>query len=159
MIGAFMLFALGIGVWRGKIKRGESRAILGASFALVPFVVFNQQLFTGRSMQPFHFEAFAVNYAVLVGLVIVAALLWQLIPSRALLWIASLCFLWGAMEVSLAVTARWRTQVGHDQLIPVLLRLKELSKQDGTLAALRDEDKESAVVFSPDIGVMGILPT
>jgi hypothetical protein len=159
IIGAFMLFALVIGVRRAKIERSESRTIFAASFALVPFVVFNQQLLTGRSMQPFHFEAFAVNYAVLVGLMIVSALLWQPIPSRKLLRIAALCFLWGAIEVSLATAARSRSEVGHDQLIPVLLRLKELSKQDGTLAGLRDEGKASAVVFSPHVGVMGILPT
>ncbi len=159
IVGAFMLFALVIGGRRAKIERTDSLAIFAASFALVPFVVFNQQLVTGRSMQPFHFEAFAVNYAVLVGLVIVASLLWRSVSVRALLWIAAFCFLWGGMEVSLATAARSRSEVAHDQLIPVLLRLKDLSKQDGTLAGLRDEGKASALVFSPDVAVMGVLPT
>jgi hypothetical protein len=159
LIGGLILIALIVAMRRGKIEGGESRAILAASFALVPFVVFNQQMLTGRSMQPFHFETFAANYCVLVGLVILAALLWRPLTNRALLGIAVLCLFWGAIEVSLPAFARSMVGAAEDQMIPVLLRLKELSKQDGTFAALRDTGKTSALVFSPQADVMGLLPT
>jgi hypothetical protein len=148
-----------MGARRGKVKRSEPRVIFAASFALLPLVLFNQQVFTGRSIQPYHFETFVANYAVLVGLVIVTTLLYQPIKRRSLLWIAVLCFLWGAVEVSLPTLANYRANVAADQMVPVLLRLQELSKQDGTLSSLRDQGRASTLVFSPQRDVMGLLPT
>jgi len=159
IIGAVIIVVLFIGLRRGKFQQSEPRVIFAASFALLPFVLFNQQVLTGRSMQPYHFENFVANYAVLVGLVIGAVLLWRPIPNRALVWIAALCFLWGAIEVSLPALANFRSNVVADEMIPVLLRLKEMSKQDGTLESLRDEGRASTVVFSPHREVMGLLPT
>jgi hypothetical protein len=110
-------------------------------------------------MQPYHFETFVANYAVLVGLVIVTTLLYQPIKGRSLLWIAVLCFLWGAVEVSMPALANYGANVVADQMVPVVLRLQELSKQDGTLASLRDQGRTSTLVFSPQRDVMGLLPT
>ncbi len=160
IIGAFILVALVFGRRRGKIEQSAPPPVIfAASFALLPFVVFNQQVLTGRSIQPFHFESFAANYAVLVSLVIVRGFLLRPIPNRALAWIAALCFLWGALEISLPAIARTPSDVVTDQMIPALLRLRELSKQDGTLAGLRVDGKASTVVFSPQMEVMGWLPT
>ena len=159
IIGAFILLALAMGVRRGKIKRSDPRVIFAASFAFLPLVLFNQQVLTGRSMQPYHFETFVANYAALVGIIIVTTLLYQPIKSRSLLRIAVLCFLWGAIEVSLPVLANNRANVVADQMVPVLLRLKELSKQDGTLASLREQGRAATLVFSPERDVMGLLPT
>jgi len=159
LIGAFILIALIVGARLGKIKLSEPRSIFTASFALLPFIVFNQQLLTGRSMQPFHFDLFVVNYAVLISLIILATLLWQPIPNRALVWIAALCFSWGGLEIGLLTVARTESDVVDDQTIPVLLRLKELAKDDGTLAGLRNRGKASSLVFSPHVNVMALLPT
>ena len=159
IIGALILVALVMGVRRGKIKRSDPRVIFAASFALLPLVLFNQQVLTGRSMQPYHFETFVTNYAALVGLVIVTTLLYQPIKRRSLLWIALLCFLWGAVEVSMPVLANYRSNIVADQMVPVLLRLQELSKQDGTLASLREQGRAATLVFSPQREVMGLLPT
>jgi hypothetical protein len=159
IIGAFILVALVMGVRRGKVKLSDPRVIFAASFALLPLVLFNQQVLTGRSMQPYHFETFVANYAVLVGLVIVTTLLYQPIKRRSLLWIAVLCFLWGAVEVTMPVLANYGSNVAADQMVPVLLRLKELSKQDGTLLNLREQGRTVTLVFSPQRDVMGLLPT
>lgn len=159
LISAFILVALILSVRSGRFKQHEPRVIFAASLALLPFLLFNQQVLTGRSMQPFHFDLFVANYAVLVSLLIVGALLWQPVPKRLLLWIGLLCFSWGAVEVSLLALARTKADVASDQTIPVLLRLKELSKQDGTLEGLRDRGKVSALVFSPHVEVMQLLPT
>ena len=43
------------------------RFLFAASFALMPLAVFNQQVITGRSLQPFHYESFIANYVTLVG--------------------------------------------------------------------------------------------
>ena len=159
IIGTIILFVLFTCVRRGKVERSDSRLVFAASFALLPLTLFNQQLVTGRSMQPFHFEAFIANYAVLVSFVLAARLFWQTIPSRVLVWIALLCFLWGEVEVTMPVLANYEANVAADQMVPVLLRLRDLSKQDGTLTSLREQGHSSTLVFSPERDVMGMLPT
>src|SRR6185295_9182250 len=106
LIGALLLVALILGVRLRKLKLSGRRSIFAASFALLPFLVFNQQLLTGRTMQPFHFELFVVNYAVLVSLIILVPLVWQSIQGRVLLLIAALCFSWGLIEMNLLARAR-----------------------------------------------------
>ena len=83
-------------------------------------------------MQPFHFESFIVNYVVLVGAVILAGLLWQNMPRKTLLWIASLCILLGVVEVELQAGAFSRTDTTKDEMIPVLKRLDQLPAQNGS---------------------------
>jgi hypothetical protein len=158
-LGVMILFMLFIGVWRHRIERNESRIIFAASFALLPFVVFNQQILTGKTMQPYHYDAFVVNYSLLVGLLLTVTLLKPL-PARALVWIAALSFSWGVVEVGLP--ARYQSvpaAVVNDRMVPVLRRLKELSQQDGTLAGLRAEGRAPTLVFSPQLGVTVLLPT
>jgi len=160
ILGFMILVALVIGLFRNMIERTEPRLIYAASLGLLPFVVFNQQILTGKTMQAYHFEAFVLNYAVLVGLLITVALFWKPIPGRLLLWIAVLCFLWGFVEVG--VPSRLTSvpsAVANDQIVPVLLRLKVLSKEDGTLADLRAKGNASTLVFSPQLVVTTLLPT
>ena len=57
------------------------------------------------------------------------------------------------------VLANYRTNIAADQMVPVLQRLKELSKHDGTLSNLRAEGRTGTLVFSPQRDVMGMLPT
>lgn len=159
IIGALILVAVVLVVREGKVKRSEPRVIFAASFALLPLVLFNHQVLTGRSLQPYHFESFVANYAVLIGLVIVTTFFYTSIKQRWLIWIAVLCFFWGALEVSMPLIANYEANVAADQMVPVLLRLKELSKQDGTLSSLRNQGSASTLVFSPERDVMGLLPT
>jgi len=160
VVGALILVALALGVWRRKVQVNEPRVIYAASLALLPFVLFNQQALTGKSMQPHHFALFVANYAVLLGLVLCLTLLRQEISSRMLLWIAALSFSWGLIEVGLpSRLATVPAAVANDKMIPVLRRLKEISTQDDSLASLRGEGRPSSLVFSPDIGAILILPT
>jgi hypothetical protein len=64
LLGLGVLAALGYFCRRGSISVREQRVLLAASFALLPLVVFNQQVVTGRSLQPLHFEMFVANYSV-----------------------------------------------------------------------------------------------
>lgn len=159
IIGAFILVVLVIGVRQKKISFSEPPVIFAASFALLPFLVFNQQVITGRSIQPYHYEVFIANYAVLIGLVLIAKLLKPIIPGRTMLQMACLCLLWGAIEVNLPFNARSTLDVKNDEMVPVLLRLKELAKYDGTWEGLRNKGKASALVFSPHYGISRLLPT
>lgn len=56
--------------------------------AVTPFVVFNQQVITGISLQAFHYEQFIINYVVLVSIVGTYHLLWSHLRIRAIVWAA-----------------------------------------------------------------------
>ncbi len=160
ILGALILVALVAAIRRNRIEWREPQALFALSLAVLPLLVLNQQILTGRMMQPYHYEAFVVDYSVMVGLLVTASLLWKPMPSRVLLWIAALSFSWGVIEVGLP--SRLNTvpaAVVNDQVVPVLLKLKELSKQDGTLADLRAKGKASTIVFSPQLIVTVLQPT
>lgn len=160
ILAFFVFVALAIGVWRGTIQKDQPRTLYTASLAMVSFVLFNQQVLTGRSMQPHHFAIFIANYAVLLGVFLLATLLWKSLSPRMLVWIAALSFSWGLVQVALpSRLATVPSAVRHDEMVPMLLHLKELAKQDGTFSGLQAEGQAGARVFSPDIGMMLILPT
>ena len=159
MIAAFTIVLLVFGARRKRVDVQDAAIIFAASFAVLPLVIFNQQVVTGRSLQPFHFENFISNYAVLVGLMILVAYLLRPISSRALLWLAVLSLVWGAMEVVLPARVRSNSDIVNDEMVPVFQRLKALSSEDGTLSGLRNEGKTTVFVFSPQIEVLRLLPT
>lgn len=160
ILGAVILVALVTGVLRHSFEQTEPRVVYAASLALLPFVVFNQQVLTGRTMQVFHFENFVVNYSTLIGLLILVTLFWRPVPRRLLVWMAGLSFAWGIIVVGLPsrlLFVPWA--ISNDRRIPVLLRLNELSKQDGTLADLRTNGQAPTLVFSPSVPVIALLPS
>ena len=160
VIGLLIIIALVMAFRRRKIEIDDPRVIFTASLALLPFCVFNQQIITGWTMQPFHWEAFILNYSVLVGVVIAVMLLWKPVPRRLLIWVAALSFAWAIIEVGLpARLTSVPSAVMNDRMVPVLLRLNELSKSDGTFADLRTATKPSPLVFSPYVAVNVLLPT
>jgi hypothetical protein len=158
ILGALVLIVLVVAGRRGKQKLSSVTNIFTASFALLPFILFNQQVVTGRSLQPFHFENFIANYAVLVGVVLLIGTVTRRSPSFWRL-VFVVCFVWGALEVVLPARARYATNVANDEVIPAMKRLKELSATDGTLSGLRSAGKTPAVVFSPHTDVMRVVPT
>ena len=160
MLGALILILLVVSIWRRKSDLKDSITLIAASFAVLPFVVFNQQILTGKMMQVYHYEAFIVNYSLLVGLLITLTLLWKPLPVRLLVWIAALAFSWGVVEVGLPSRLNFvPAAVIDDKIVPVLLRLKQLSKEDGTEDGLRERGVASALVFSPQLKVTVLQPT
>lgn len=159
IIGALVLVLIFIGVRRSQLKTSDPIVIFTASLAILPFVLFNQQVVTGRSMQPFHFEIFIANYVVLVSLVFLIASFSRRLLSRTLFLIAILCLLWGIIEVGLPSKARYTTDVVNDEMIPVLQRLRQLGIHDGTMSNLQSQGNTPGVVFSPHSEVMRLLPT
>jgi len=160
ILGGIILLVLLVGSLRRTIAWREPRVLYVASLALLPLVVFNQQILTGKTMQVYHFEAFVVNYSILIGLFLMATVLWKAIPNRLLIWIAALSFVLGFVEVTLpAKLAFVPAAVAKDLTVPVLRRLKELSKQDGTEASLRDRGRASTLVFSPNVALIALLPS
>ncbi len=158
ILGALILIALALAVRRRKIELNNTHLVFSASLALLPFAVFNQQVITGWVMQPYHYETFILNYAVLVGVVIAVALLQKPVSRRLLIGVAILSVVWGAIEMGLPARLTFvPLAINNERMIPVLLRLDELSKVDGTFAD--SPNKPSPLVFSPYIAVNSWLPT
>jgi hypothetical protein len=139
LIGALVILALAAGVIRGTIDFRDRRVIFAASFALMPFVVLNQQIITGRVMQSIHYKGFIANYSVLIAMVITGALGWRKksgeswqLSKRAMIWVAIAALEWGAIETyqaaqksatanvkaaaDMAVYAYLNTQVNNSRL-------------------------------------------
>jgi len=125
LLAVIVLAALLYGVRRRWLD-GRDRAVLfNAALALTVLVVFNQQIITGRSLQPMHYEQYIGNYIALLAASIAAGLLWHgrakhdrlafqgatvhaplpaptLMPHRLWLPVALAAFLWGAGETLIA---------------------------------------------------------
>jgi hypothetical protein len=106
IFGALVLLSIAIGIRRRMIDYQDRRVLVAISLALLPFVVLNQQLITGRVMQPIHYKGFVTSYAVLLAMVLTAGLEWRRkarghwkLSKRALVWIAIAALDWGGIEV------------------------------------------------------------
>jgi hypothetical protein len=160
ILGVAIIIAVVLGVRRHLIQKSDPLAIYALSLALLPIVVFNQQVLTGKMMQAFHYEIFVVNYSTLIGLVITLAIFFTPVSRRLLVWTAALSLAWGFVVVALpAQLAFVPGAIANDQNIPVLKRLKELSSQDGTALDLRTKGYTSTLVYSPRLALIELLPT
>ncbi|HEY0430110.1 MAG TPA: hypothetical protein VGC76_20170 [Pyrinomonadaceae bacterium] len=130
-----LMLAAGIGL---KVIEFKDRSTLFAfSFALVPLVVFNQQIITGRSLQPIHYQVFIGNYVAALGLVITVGLLWRSVSLKkpvfskiAVACLAMLAIVWGFVECHYTVRILDEANVARDKALPLAKRLEELAKTD-----------------------------
>jgi hypothetical protein len=76
IVALLALGLLAVGAWGARRLDARGAPFLfAASFALTPFVLFNQQLVTGRSLQPVHYADYVSNYLALLALTLAVALL------------------------------------------------------------------------------------
>jgi hypothetical protein len=118
-----------------------------ASLAISVIVVFNQQIITGRSLQPIHYQVFIGNYVVALALVLLLGVLWRGINqnhspvSKILLTaMAMVAIAWGFVECYFTVHQLDESNIERDKGMPVARRLQELAKTDvpspGSLRAI-----------------------
>jgi len=161
LIGAGVCMLLAWGVRRKAFVWRDRAVLFTASLALLPFAVFNQQVITGRSLQPFHYEQFIVTHVVLVALVLAVWLVWQKstagdqgaarkIPGSVLITVALLAFGWGVVEAKVATGILSDYNVLRDNAIPVARRLAELA---------RPKESEPEVVLSTHVVHADNLPS
>ena len=161
ILGILSLVALGLAAWRGRINLRDRSVLFAASFALVPVVVFNQQVITGRSLQPIHYEQFIANYVSLVGVVLTVALVWRgrsdrtrQFSSIALSLMALAAFGWGSLETKMATDFYFPYNAVRDEAAPVGARLAQLDRD-----AVKDGSGQRAVVFYTNLMHGDDLPT
>jgi hypothetical protein len=145
LYGVFVLFLLIYQVRRRLKNLDDPRILFTGSFALAPFLVFNQQILTGHSLQPFHYEEFVANYWVVIALFLALGILRPNISKRIITYLA----LGGVgVAVMLAVFADRILRSGNIRLDEVRGVALQLKRETG-----------GGVVFATDRYLTTSIPT
>ena len=145
----------------GKLELGRSSVLFILSLAVTPMVLFNQQVLTGRSLQPVHYAIFIANYLVVLAAVLLA---WNVLRSvetgylsqkarRGFVYLGLVAVFWGFVESS-ATTKRNAGYEGlRDDAMPVLTYLRDVEP------AKADNGGQYPTVLSTNLMVADYLPT
>lgn len=164
LLGLAVIALIFFGAVRGKLNWRASQAIFAVSFALTPLVVFNQQVITGHSLQPYHYAWFIANYVALLGGILSVAVIWlgpesakQPIRNRAFTWLAIIAIWWAAVEVLVPTKIITRESQFIDRAAGVCRRLRQLSNEGMVASTSRQNPRP--LVLATDYEVAVILPT
>jgi hypothetical protein len=143
---ALSVVLLLIGIRRKLFLRREANVLIALSFALTIFIVFNQQVITGRSLQPVHFEWFIANYCALISVMLTAGLWWRsgthpALTNKRLAIISMAALLWAFGEVWLAASVGFDYNRAIDDAKPAFDRLAQLSGSQAQQVVLVDDLK------------------
>src|SRR5438128_2245479 len=72
IVSVLVFLLIEIGARRGILRWRDPAVIIATSFALSVIVDFNQQVITGRTLQPIHYEWFIANYCAILAVVVTA---------------------------------------------------------------------------------------
>lgn len=164
LIGLAVIILIVFAALRGRVNWRAPGILFAASFALTPIIVFNQQLITGHSLQPFHYKSFIANYVALVGLFLASVIIWRgsagvsrPIPYR---WVGRLAFIaiwWAAIEVLAPAKVIIRDNQFTDRAAPVCQRLRQRSVTEGLVTSSTTDPRP--LVLASENKVAVILPT
>jgi hypothetical protein len=133
-LGLIVCCALAYFVWRATLDWRTEQALLAASFALTPLLVFNQQVITGRSLQPLHYELYIAKYLALLAALLAIALLLKgrdrarpLLSRRALACAAVVALGWGMIETAVVTGRHAWASIDRDEALIVAHRLAQLA--------------------------------
>jgi hypothetical protein len=156
LISFAVLAMLAVAVLLKVFGLRERATLFVVSLAFVPPAVFNQQVLTGRVLQPIHYQVFIGNYVAALALVLTFGLLWRKFGERkpfvaraALSGLAMLAAAWGIVECHYTVRVLDDANIARDEAMRVARRLNELSKTENP----------RGVVYAPDLVQGDDLPT
>lgn len=157
-----VLAALMLAVRRGRINLRDSSTVFTISLALTPYAVFNQQVITGRSLQPIHYEVFIANYISVLAVVLALGLIRRgardkqkaLFPGWAIISAALLIFGWGLFEAKVTTEVLDPHNEYRNKVTPVIMKMAELARapHDGKRAI-------EQLVYAPDSVLADEVPT
>jgi len=118
----------------GKVKLGDPKIVFLISFAVVAPIVFNQQIVTGRSLQPFHYQLYSVNYLALLGLsTAILILIKRLTDTKTFygttVFIGLFALTWGYVDSEQGAQIVRGVNEWRDELVPVALRIKDIHRE------------------------------
>lgn len=136
-ISVVCLLLLFIGIANRIIGPRDRSTLFALSVAVVPLVVLNQQVITGRSLQPIHYQVFIGNYVAALGLMLTVGILLRtqlsegkLLTKAACTLLAAIAVAWGFVECHYTVRVLDEANIERDISLPVARRLEELAKSD-----------------------------
>lgn len=132
------LLLIGLAVVLKFTKLKELSTVFLVAFSVVPFMVFNQQIITGRSLQPFHYEFYVVNYITALVAVLTIFLFLNKLPKLKiytviLLILGFTSILWGYFEVKYTTKLLLFWNIERDKAMPVTNRLAEIARENESL--------------------------
>ena len=161
ILGLAILLITALLIIRGQVAAREPTVIFTLACALTPLLVFNQQILTGRSLQPFHYEVFIGSYTTVLAAFVTTILCCRGLaitrPAWARVLLAALAvgaILSGSAAATLMSRRQRKGNLIADEARPALLRLATMAREttDGRL------DTRS-VVYAPNFVVTGAVPT
>lgn len=118
----------------GYFNLKKQSVLFVISFSILPFFVFNQQIVTGYSLQPHHYDKYILNYLVLLAFVLLVYSICgqnlQKVNSVGWLFIALLLSGWGIIEMHYTARSRYLFNSERDEMVLVNRRLAELAKEN-----------------------------
>lgn len=163
-LSAAVLVTLVVQAKRGRIDWRDGKVLFTASAALLSFLVFNQQILTGRSLQPLHYEIFMANYVSLLAVVLTIYVLrrgrreaYDRIPGRILALFTVAVFGWGIVEATGGTNRKVAQARLGDDAMPVVKWMAADSKRAGFVSA--DPHNPRAIVFASTPLIADTLPT
>ncbi|MFV0389854.1 MAG: hypothetical protein ACK5NT_14000 [Pyrinomonadaceae bacterium] len=150
--------------YKGKLEISSKRVLFVLSMSLTPFILFNQQIITGRVLQPVHYELFSANYIVLIGAVLLLGILTDRKENgtakkkyRSLLvYLGIFAAVWGMIESVESTTRKAGYESLRDEAMPVL---KYLKQQQQPPSFIEGTAQRYPTVASTNLLVADFLPT
>ena len=129
------LALLGAAIFLGFAKLKSLNTIFLITFALVPFAVFNQQIITGRSLQPFHYQYYVANYVVATVVILTIYIFLKEVKSQKIFNAISAILLifaigWGYFEVTKTTEMLSFWNIERETSAQVSKRLDEIAGND-----------------------------
>ena len=160
LLALLIILGLVIAILRRRVSLHDRRILFTFAFALLPFVLYNQQIITGRSLQPMHYEQFVAPYTTLLALALTIVFLRRgkaketPFGAALLLTIGLLCNVWGLGETWISARRFAHLNIQSDEAYASSLRLRELAKPPVT-----GQENPREVVFANIVGQGDSLPT
>lgn len=137
-LGLIVCVMLTLAAWRGRVHWRERATLLALSFALTPLVLFNQQVITGHSLQPLHYELYIAKYLALLSLTMTVWLIWprqkevarRVMSARVLLAVALVSLSWGIIETVVQTDRHAWAGIDRDEALTVARRLAAISRAE-----------------------------
>ena len=121
-----------VGIVSKRLSLKDPGVVFICSLITSVFVMFNQQVATGTSLQPIHYQVFVGNYVAMLALLLAG---WILVRSFDLLagnfWriatlsLAGVAIIWGGIECHLNSRSLDETNIRLDASMPIARRLRE----------------------------------
>ncbi|HYO91201.1 MAG TPA: hypothetical protein VEQ40_06175 [Pyrinomonadaceae bacterium] len=162
LICLIVLSALMLAIKRGRVRLRDRSTLFTISLALTPYAVFNQQIITGRSLQPIHYEVFIANYLSLLAGILCLSLIVRgtraerraILPGWAMTCAALLIFGWGFIEARVTTRVLNPHNEHRNRATPLLNRLAEIAREGGEARPATEQ-----LVFSSDNILADEVPT